>query len=322
MFGKKKEEELLNAETAAEEKNGTLKSYVQSVAEIGKSVNEKKAALVDEESQSVIEIENVRVAYSGVLEHNEEIGQAVTAFEEEFEQIDAMSRQFDEVIGNINNVSESASTDMEQLKETVIKVSEQFEDIKQIYSNFQSEFDEIKHAMSGIISVANQTNLLALNASIEAARAGEHGKGFAVVADEVTKLSQGIKELVAVVNKSMEGLQQSSESLTVSIEKAQDALGNSKEQMDTTSNAFIEIADSLTSVSQVKENIDSAVGRCSDKASMIRDNMENSEEQDEQVLEKLDSLKSLLTDKSDLYNELSDLMDQVAPLLDKIDKEL
>jgi methyl-accepting chemotaxis protein len=322
MFGKKKEEEHVNAENSAEGKGAVLKGYVQSMAELGRSVNEKKAALADEEEQSVTEIENVRAAYQEVLEHNEEVGQAVSAFEEEFEQIDAMSRQFDEVIGNINTVSGNASTDMDHLKETVVRVSEQFEDIKQIYSNFQSEFDEIKHAMSGIISVANQTNLLALNASIEAARAGEHGKGFAVVADEVTKLSQGIKELVAVVNKSMEGLQASSESLTVSIEKAQEALGNSEEQMDTTSNAFIEIADSLNGVSQVKDNIESAVRRCSDKAAMIRDNMDSSEARDEQVLDKLDSLKNLLNSKNDVYDEISDLMDQVGPLLDKIDKEI
>jgi methyl-accepting chemotaxis protein len=303
MFGKKKEEEHVNAENSAEGKGAVLKGYVQSMAELGRSVNEKKAALADEEEQSVTEIENVRAAYQEVLEHNEEVGQAVSAFEEEFEQIDAMSRQFDEVIGNINTVSGNASTDMDHLKETVVRVSEQFEDIKQIYSNFQSEFDEIKHAMSGIISVANQTNLLALNASIEAARAGEHGKGFAVVADEVTKLSQGIKELVAVVN-------------------AQEALGNSEEQMDTTSNAFIEIADSLNGVSQVKDNIESAVRRCSDKAAMIRDNMDSSEARDEQVLDKLDSLKNLLNSKNDVYDEISDLMDQVGPLLDKIDKEI
>jgi methyl-accepting chemotaxis protein len=322
MFGsKKKQEELLNV-TSAEDKNALLKGYVQSMTEIGATVNEKKAVITEEETMTVAEIDNVRDAYREVLENNEEVGQAVSAFEEEFEEIDSMSRQFDEVIGNINTVSNNASTDMEQLKETVIRVSEQFEDIKQIYSNFQSEFDEIKHAMSGIISVANQTNLLALNASIEAARAGEHGKGFAVVADEVTKLSQSIKELVAVVNKSMEGLQASSESLTVSIEKAQEVLGNSEQQMDTTSNAFIEIADSLSGVSQMKDNIQSAVSHCSDKAVLIRENLDRSEAKDEQVLDRIDALKSMLTEKSGIYDEISELMEQVGSLLDKIDKEL
>ena len=87
--------------------------------------------------------------------------------------------------------------------------------------------------MQNIVGIANQTNLLALNASIEAARAGEHGKGFAVVADEVTKLSIGIKELVGDVNKSMEGLQTSSENLTHSLLDVQDALDASRTQMDT-----------------------------------------------------------------------------------------
>jgi methyl-accepting chemotaxis protein len=324
MFGKKKnhEEVLAGVDSTGADKSAVIRECVGSVADLNRSVIQKKDALAEEEAKSAARIDNVRESYSEALENNDEVSQAVSDFEEEVVQIDVMTKQFDEVIGNINTVSGNARTDMEQLKETAVRVSDQFEEIKQIYSNFQSEFDEIKAAMSGIISVANQTNLLALNASIEAARAGEHGKGFAVVADEVTKLSQGIKELVAVVNKSMEGLQNSSEGLTHSLEKAQDALGTSREQMDKTSNAFLEIADTVSGAEEVRDNIDSAVQRCSDKAMSIRENMNRSETQYEQVLAQFDDLKDALAGKGAICDEMAELMDQVEPLLDKINKEL
>jgi methyl-accepting chemotaxis protein len=207
---------------------------------------------------------------------------------------------------------------MEALKQTSIHVSEQFESIKVVYDDFQKEFDEIKGAMSGIINVANQTNLLALNASIEAARAGDQGKGFAVVAEEVTKLSQGIKQLVAVVDKSMDGLQASSESFTKSIENAQSALGTSKEQMDTTNHAFSEIEESVLGVQQTRDSINAVVRLCSDKASMLRESMNANEAQYENVMVNIDEFKSMMTQKGFIYEDISNMMEQAEPLLDKI----
>jgi methyl-accepting chemotaxis protein len=176
--------------------------------------------------------------------------------------------------------------------------------------------------MSGIINVANQTNLLALNASIEAARAGEHGKGFAVVAEEVTKLSQGIKELVAVVDKSMDGLQASSEKFTESIERAQSALGTSREQMDTTSNAFSEIEESVLNVQQTRDSINAVVRECSDKTSTLRESMNVNETQYGEVMENIDAFKNMMTQKGFIYEDISNMMEQAEPLLDKILNEL
>jgi methyl-accepting chemotaxis protein len=274
--------------------------------------------LAEEEIKAVREIDKVRDSYKGVVENGENIGKAMTEFETEFTQIESISEQFGEVILSINRVSGKAHEDMEALKQTSIHVSEQFESIKVVYDDFQKEFDEIKGAMSGIINVANQTNLLALNASIEAARAGDQGKGFAVVAEEVTKLSQGIKQLVAVVDKSMDGLQASSESFTKSIENAQSALGTSKEQMDTTNHAFSEIEESVLGVQQTRDSINAVVRLCSDKASMLRESMNANEAQYENVMVNIDEFKSMMTQKGFIYEDISNMMEQAEPLLDKI----
>jgi methyl-accepting chemotaxis protein len=317
MFKKKSIAETISVEPA-EDRSEAIRKYVQSMSFLSRFVIEKKDELAEEEIKAVREIDKVRDSYKGVVENGENIGKAMTEFETEFTQIESISEQFGEVILSINRVSGKAHEDMEALKQTSIHVSEQFESIKVVYDDFQKEFDEIKGAMSGIINVANQTNLLALNASIEAARAGDQGKGFAVVAEEVTKLSQGIKQLVAVVDKSMDGLQASSESFTKSIENAQSALGTSKEQMDTTNHAFSEIEESVLGVQQTRDSINAVVRLCSDKASMLRESMNANEAQYENVMVNIDEFKSMMTQKGFIYEDISNMMEQAEPLLDKI----
>lgn len=151
--------------------------------------------------------------------------------------------------------------DIRDLKESSAKVETQFAEIHKIYDEFQARFDEIHATMQNIVGIANQTNLLALNASIEAARAGEHGKGFAVVADEVTKLSIGIKELVGDVNKSMEGLQTSSENLTHSLLDVQDALELPAHRWTQPKISF-PYNDSVSGVENVHRGINEVVENC------------------------------------------------------------
>jgi methyl-accepting chemotaxis protein len=322
MFNRKKKTPEVDVEQKNTEENETIRKYVQSMSFLSRVVIEKKEALEEEEIKSIREIDKVRDSYKEVVENGGNVGSAMTEFEKEFARIETISEQFDEVIANINLVSDHARKDMDDLKLTTVSVSDQFEDIKTVYGDFQREFDEIKGAMSGIIDVANQTNLLALNASIEAARAGEHGKGFAVVAEEVTKLSQGIKELVAVVNKSMDGLQVSSESFTKSLECAQTALVTSKDQMETTGRAFDKIQDSVSGVRETRDAINVVVRQCSDKTSTLRESMNVNENQYEEVMSNIDEFKSKMTQKGFIYEDISNMMEQAEPLLHRITKEL
>ena len=176
--------------------------------------------------------------------------------------------------------------------------------------------------MQSIVGVANQTNLLALNASIEAARAGEHGRGFAVVADEVTKLSIDIKEMAGDVNKSMEGLQTSAENLTRSLDEAKNALGTSREQMEHTEDVFGKIHESVTSVEDVQKEITDVVEHCSGQVMGIQEDMVTYENQYAQVMDKIDELKSLMTEKGFVYEDISNMLEQAEPLIKKITAEV
>lgn len=222
----------------------------------------------------------------------------------------------------MTSVSDDAMQDIRDLKESSAKVETQFAEIHKIYDEFQARFDEIRATMQNIVGIANQTNLLALNASIEAARAGEHGKGFAVVADEVTKLSIGIKELVGDVNKSMEGLQTSSENLTHSLLDVRDALDASRTQMDTTENIFSHINDSVSGVENVHRGINEVVENCSGQVDQLREDMEAHETRYAQVQSDIDGLKSLMTEKGFIYEDISNMMEQADPLIENIKTEL
>ncbi|MBI9012241.1 MAG: methyl-accepting chemotaxis protein [Clostridiales bacterium] len=71
------------------------------------------------------------------------------------------------------------------------------------------QVSKINDLLEGILSITSQTNLLALNASIEAARAGDAGKGFAVVANEVGKLADESSTLVENIQKTVDFIQKS-----------------------------------------------------------------------------------------------------------------
>ena len=215
-----------------------------------------------------------------------------------------------------------SSADLEGLVTTAGTMSKLSSEVEQVLTEFTSEFEKVKSETGTIDNISGQTNLLALNASIEAARAGEHGKGFAVVADEVTKLSIGIKELVGDVNKSMEGLQTSSENLTHSLLDVQDALDASRTQMDTTENIFSHINDSVSGVENVHRGINEVVENCSGQVDQLREDMEAHETRYAQVQSDIDSLKSLMTEKGFIYEDISNMMEQADPLIENIKTEL
>lgn len=316
LFKKKKASEAaVAAAHQDQEKAGELLEALSFLIGVTES---KKEALVDEELKTMNEINKVGDSYGDVITHNDQVLEAINSFKEEFDNIGAISGQFSDVVKGVNDVADNALSDIGQLKQSTEKVEEQFQEMSKVYDSFQDGFTAIQNTMQSIVGIANQTNLLALNASIEAARAGEHGKGFAVVADEVTKLAAGIKVLVEDVNKSMQAMQASTENLNKSLQNANEALSLSREQVDNTENVFQEINGSISGVEDIHKSIDAATGACSDRVTELQDNMEEHRRYYEQVQKDIDGLRSLMTQKGFLYEDISNMTEQAEPLIQKI----
>lgn len=320
FWDKKKTDETIEA--AKTEGNtrqqDILNSDLYAISYLSKFVIEKKEQLAEEESKNVKELEKISSSYAKAFENSMKISGFVDNIGQQVAKVGDTSGQFGEIIQRVTQASDGAMINVENLRTSSEKVEAQFTEIAKVYDEFQKGFAEIQAAMQNIVGVANQTNLLALNASIEAARAGEHGKGFAVVADEVTKLSIGIKDLVGDVNKSMEGLKQNSEKLTQSLQGAQAALGDSKKQVETTETVFEEINQSVSGVEDIQEQIENVVNDCSHIIESVQGDMADYEQQYNCVLEDIDDMKSLLTSKGFLYEDISNMMEQAEPLIEKI----
>lgn len=299
-----------------------LKNSLHAMSFLSKSVLEGKDKLLDEEIKSEKELEEINASYSQVIEDNSRIVQEIGNMEQDVTGVGNASKKLYQIVKNVSNISLQAKDNMSQLEESSQKVELQFEEIEKVYDEFQKRFGEIQSAMQSIIQIANQTNMLALNAAIEAARAGEHGKGFAVVADEVTKLSVGIKELVGDVNASMEGLIHNSEKLTLSLDGAKHALDDTRDKMGQTGQAFDEISGSVLQVEGAQEEVHHRVQQCVNKIADIQDELNQHEFQYKKVLDNISTMKSNLSNKGFVYEDISNLMEQAEPIIHKLESDL
>ena len=93
------------------------------------------------------------------------------------------------------------------------------------------------------------------------------------------------------MNKSMEGLQTSSESLTHSLDDVREALDASRVQMENTEEVF-------------------------------QGSMKAHEKRYGQVQMNINDLKSLMTQKGFIYEDISNMMEQAQPLIKNIQNEL
>ncbi|AVQ98106.1 hypothetical protein OBCHQ24_03330 [Oceanobacillus iheyensis] len=146
-------------------------------------------------------------------EHGEIIGALMisTTLEEE-EEVGNELLELRGIINSLQGKVEHVATQAEKLSATSADINNQA-------TIATANSEEISKVVQLIENISAETNLLGLNASIEAARSGEAGLGFGVVADEIRKLSDGTKEAVGTIGKSLSEIQASISNLKHSIEE-------------------------------------------------------------------------------------------------------
>ena len=180
-----------------------------------------------------------------------------------------MSASVQQIAANANEVSGQSALAADKANEGNISVDKAVKQMIYIEKTVSTSAEvvaklgersiEIGQIVDTISGIAGQTNLLALNAAIEAARAGEQGRGFAVVAEEVRKLAEQSQDAAKQIATLISEIQGDTNKAVVAMNEGTREVKLGTEIVNTSGQAFQEIATLVTHVSSQIKEISSAI---------------------------------------------------------------
>ncbi|APM40101.1 methyl-accepting chemotaxis protein [Clostridium kluyveri] len=294
--------------TAQDNVNHLLRTIIENTQDMSAS-SEQLYATIEEVSTKIRDIDNeVNNIYGGIQE--------TSASSEE------ITASVEEVDSSINELSEKAtegSNNANQSKQRAVEVQENgkasLEEVRNLYKENRENMvqsikdgkvvDDIRVMADTILGIAEQTNLLALNAAIEAARAGEQGRGFAVVAEEVRKLAEqssqavtGIQNTIVKVQEAFKNLSKNGNQVLkfinenvnsqfIELENIGNKYYNDSDFVNKMSEDIAsmseELAATINQVSDAVQNMASTAQKSSESIEMIRDRINGTTREIEQV---------------------------------------
>ncbi|WP_368488285.1 methyl-accepting chemotaxis protein [Clostridium sp. BJN0013] len=294
--------------TAQENVNHLLRTIVENTQDMSAS-SEQLYATIEGVSTKIKDIDNeVNNIYGGIQETSASSEEITASVEEVDSSINELSEKATE---GSNNASQSKQRAMEVQKNGKASL----EEVRNLYKENRENMvqsikdgkvvDDIKVMADTILGIAEQTNLLALNAAIEAARAGEQGRGFAVVAEEVRKLAEqssqavtGIQDTIVKVQEAFKNLSKNgnqvlkfiNESVNpqfIKLENTGNKYYNDSDFVNKMSEDIAsmseELAATINQVSDAVQNMTSTAQKSSESIEMIRDRINGTTREIEQV---------------------------------------
>ncbi|MHB8124751.1 MAG: methyl-accepting chemotaxis protein [Desulfitobacteriaceae bacterium] len=204
----------------------------------------------------------VQQTSNGTKIQEKQTKEAVVAISQISAKIDILTQVAEDVTRKIEltyNKASEGSIDIKQAMDQMKTISDNVLNSAAIIQSLGERSSDISRIVETISGISEQTNLLALNAAIEAARAGDEGRGFAIVADEVRKLAEqsnvAAKEIDQMIQYIIVDTQKAVNSMSTGMNEAQ--LG--MKLINDTRQAFKEIIDSITEVTQTMKQVPSSV---------------------------------------------------------------
>jgi len=284
----------------------TLRELISEVNEsseiLKSSSNSLKQSLVDENQQ----LHDQSSAIAHVSEATQSMSSAIQSVAIHAQEAKSAAQNADSHSIDGQKVVAEAIDTIGQLANEVDQASNTIEVLGKECENIGSVLDVIR-------SIAEQTNLLALNAAIEAARAGETGRGFAVVADEVRSLAgrshRATQEIQGMTERLLKGAKEAELAMSSSREQAQYSVSKVSE----TNSALQSIAEFVSNIAQMNEQIANDVARQQNSSEEIGSALH-------QVSEAADLVLASAGEQSSSSEALSDLAAQLHSITEQFKK--
>lgn len=297
VFGKKRTEELIKALSQMQEAD--YKSADSNLAEIYERLQSGRGQfekVLGQNISAVMQIssldlmlhhytealgkisESVASATKAIHASSQETSGVASTISNQHEELTNTIIAASEESGNVYKKIEEGQSELTTIKELSDSTIAASEEMKRDMDQLEKVIGEMNEVIEGINSISSQTNLLSLNASIEAARAGEAGRGFAVVADEIRKLADETQKLTGTMGSFVDDVKEASRKSVESVgdtidalEMMTDKIGHVWELNEENEKHVAAIADDISSLASVSEEISSSMLELENQASEIQE---------------------------------------------------
>jgi len=171
------------------------------------------------------------------------------------ESVSSVAAAMEQMVATITEISRNTAN----AKEAANKANNEAMSANDVILNLSQSADKVGNITKLIGDIASQTNLLALNATIESARAGEAGKGFAVVANEVKELAKQTAQAVGDIESIVHAIQDQTQSTQLAVTHIVSAVENVTDLTNNIASAVEEQSVTATEISQRIQQADMQV---------------------------------------------------------------